>query len=371
MTADEYTQKFPKVPSIIQGGDKKSAQVVLITDPKHPQIKARAWSFAPPLKTDLPNFRFEVKTRLREAFERRAILNLFKHRNNVILVAGEGDRLPGLMITALNDLIYVQFYSAFWETELNLLERDIPKLLREVFPDKKFPGMAIQFRNLERAKNLRVHGGKNQTTINEFGVNYGIRLHTHYDCGIYTDMSSIRGSLAGEFEGKSFLNLFSYTGAYSLFALNNGASRVVSVDLSNRYLDWLNHNLGLNPNIDATKHESLEMSVLDALEKHEESFDVILCDPPTASSDGKKVSRALDSYEKLLPAMIKRLNPNGKLIVFLNTHAISRSAFEAKILALAPGFKVEKTLSLGEECPRLSGFPEGDYLKGLILTKVG
>ena len=61
MTADEYTQKFPKVPSIIQGGDKKSAQVVLITDPKHPQIKARAWSFAPPLKTDLPNFRFDGK----------------------------------------------------------------------------------------------------------------------------------------------------------------------------------------------------------------------------------------------------------------------------------------------------------------------
>lgn len=368
MTADEFTRKFPNVPSIILGGDKKGAQVVLLTDPKHPQVKARAWSFAPPLRTDLPTFRFEVKTRLRDAFERRASINVFKDRDNAILAFAEGDRLPGLMVTALNDLVFVQLYSAFWETELNLLERDIPKILKEVFPDKKFTGMAIQFRNLERAKNLRVLGGKNQTTITEFGVKYGVRLHTHYDCGIYTDMAAIRGTLAGEFKDKKVLNLFSYTGAYSLFALYNGASKVVSVDLSARYLDWLDHNLGLNPNLDATKHVRMEMSTEEALAKLDEQFDVIICDPPTASSDGKKVSRALDAYDKMLPAMLKRLAPNGKMIVFLNTHAVTRKAFEEKIQTLAKGLKVEKSLSLGDECPRLNGFPEGDYLKGLILV---
>lgn len=371
MTADEFTAKFPKAPSIILGGDKKSAQVVLITDPKHPQVKARAWSFAPPLRTDLPTFRFDVKTRIREAFERRATINVFQERDNAILVFAEGDRLPGLMITALNDLLFVQLYSAFWETELNLLERDIPKLAREIFPNKKFTGLAIQFRNLERAKNLRVIGGKNQTTITEFGVHYGVRLHTHYDCGIYTDMAAIRGTLADQFKNKSVLNLYSYTGAYSLFALKNGANKVVSVDLSARYLDWLDHNLGLNPKLDATKHLRMEMSSEDALAKLEESFDVIICDPPTASSDGKKVSRALDAYEKLMPAMLKRLNPGGKLIVFSNTHAVSRKAFEDKITALAPQCRIEKSLSLGDECPRLNGFPEGDYLKGLIVTKEG
>lgn len=369
MTSDEFTQKFPKVPSLIQGGDKKAAQVVLITDPKHPQIKARAWSYVPPLKTDLPNFRFDVKTRLREAFERRALLNVFENRNNAILAFAEGDRLPGLMITALNDLVFVQFYSAFWETEMTLLERDIPKLLKEVFPNKKFTGLAIQFRNLERAKNLRVHGGKNQTTINEFGINYGVRLHTHYDCGIYTDMAAIRGQMKDLFQDKSFLNLFCYTGAYSLFALKNGAKSVVSVDLSARYLDWLEHNLGLNPSLDASKHESKEMSAEVALEKIEQTFDVILCDPPTASSDGKKVSRALDAYDKMIPAMLKKLNPGGRLIVFLNTHSVSRASFEERMLKLAPNCTIEKSLRLSEECPRVSGFSEGDYLKGLILKQ--
>lgn len=350
-------------------GDKKAAQVVLITDPAHPQVKARAWSFAPPLRTDLPTFRFEVKTRIREAFERRAALGVFKERDNAILVFAEGDRLPGLMITALGDLVFVQLYSAFWETELNLLERDIPKMLKEVFPNKEFTGLAIQFRNHERKKNLRVLGGKNQTTINEFGVNYGVRLHTHYDCGIYTDMSAIRGTLAGEFKDKKVLNLFSYTGAYSLFALKNGASKVVSVDLSARYLDWLDHNLGLNPELDASKHVRMEMSTEEALTKVEDKFDVIICDPPTASSDGKKVSRALDAYDKMLPAMLKCLADNGKMIVFLNTHAVTRKAFEEKILGLAKGLKIEQTLALGDECPRLNGFPEGDYLKGLVLKK--
>lgn len=353
---------------MILGGDKKTAQVVLISDPAHPQVKARAWSFAPPLRTDLPTFRFEVKTRIREAFERRATLDIFKDRNNAILAFAEGDRLPGLMITALNDLVFVQLYSAFWETELNLLERDIPKLLREVFPKKNFTGLAIQFRNHERKKNLRVIGGKNQTTITEFGVNYGVRLHTHYDCGIYTDMAAIRGSLINEFGDKKVLNLFCYTGAYSLFALKNGANKVVSVDLSARYLDWLEHNLGLNPELDASKHERMEMSAEDALAKLDESFDVIVCDPPTASSDGKKVSRALDAYNKLIPAMLKRLAPKGKLIVFLNTHAVTRKAFEDKIKTLAPNLTIEKSLTLGDECPRLNGFAEGDYLKGLILV---
>ncbi len=368
MTADEFTKKFPNAPTLLLAGDKKGAQVVLITDPKHPQVKARAWSFAPPLKTDLPNFRHDLKTRLRESFERRAALDIFRERDNAILAFAEGDRLPGLMITALNDLVFVQLYSAFWETELNLLERDIPKLLREVFPKKKFSGMAVQFRNLERAKNLRVLGGKNQTTITEFGIKYGVRLHTHYDCGIYTDMAAIRGSLAHEFHDKKVLNLFCYTGAYSLFALKNGAKKVVSVDLSARYLDWLEHNLGLNPEIDVNKHTRMEMSAEEALAKLDEKFDLIICDPPTASSDGKKVSRALDAYDKMLPAMLKRLADNGKLVVFLNTHTVTRKAFEEKILSLASTLKVERTLALGDECPRLNGFPEGDYLKGLVLS---
>src|SRR5690606_35282709 len=141
-----------------------------------------------------------------------------------------------------------------------------------------------------------------------------------------------------------------------------------SVDLSARYLDWLDHNLGLNPKLDASKHERMEMSAEVALGKLEQNFDVIICDPPTASSDGKKVSRALDAYDKMMPLMLKRLNKGGKLVVFLNTHTVSRKAFEEKILSLCQGMKIQKTLALGNECPRLNGFPEGDYLKGLILV---
>jgi 23S rRNA (cytosine1962-C5)-methyltransferase len=179
-------------------------------------------------------------------------------------------------------------------------------------------------------------------------------------------------------EKKSFLNLYCYTGAFSLFALKNKFEKVVSVDLSGKYLDWLDENLALNDDINPDFHSRInapcEKALAKLIDQKSEVFDVIVCDPPSASSDGQKFTNALKSYETLLPQMIKLLNPSGgKLFVFLNTHAISWNKFEEKCQSIISQseFKnqmiVGKRLKLSEDCTPLKGFHEGDYLKGLVI----
>jgi 23S rRNA (cytosine1962-C5)-methyltransferase len=176
--------------------------------------------------------------------------------------------------------------------------------------------------------------------------------------------------------GKSLLNLYSYTGAFSLFALKNKIPKVVSVDLSAKYLDWLEENISLNKEIDPTHHISMCMPTEKALLKlihDQENFDTIICDPPSSSSDGQSTTNALKSYEKILPLMLDLLSAEGKLIVFLNTHAISWNKFEEKLKFIidASIYKnkamVGKRFKLSEDCLPQKGFHEGDYLKGFLI----
>lgn len=194
---------------------------------------------------------------------------------------------------------------------------------------------------------------------------------------LYTDMSHIRERIKPYLSEKTkFLNLFSYTGAFSLWALKNKAEDVVSVDLSPKYIEWLQNNLELNAELDHKKHQAMIMSVedaLDSLAKEGRSFNVILSDPPSSSSDGNKRTSAISNYKDLLMRMNKVLDVGGVMIVFLNTHQVTAQKFERVITdnlkELKLNYVIRDRLRLGGDCPTLKGFPEGDYLKGLILEK--
>src|SRR5690606_24229389 len=108
--------------------------------------------------------------------------------------------------------------------------------------------------------------GRDEFHIQEFGLQYLIRLGSSYDHGLYTDMSAIRHQLKKILRpAMDVLNLYSYTGAFSLWAMKNGAQSTVSVDLSPKYIEWLQQNVALNPDIDPTKHETMIQSTEEAL----------------------------------------------------------------------------------------------------------
>lgn len=373
ITEDSYTKKFPASQLFLMGVDEKTKKTValLIQDQKHKTVKARLWSLDPK-EWDIP-FLELLKKRMIASIQKRT--HWFSERENLFLINGESDLLPGLIVQKFNNELVIQYYAYFWKP----FESHLIEVLKDQLTSIK--DIWIQERNFDRSLDMTSINGKSasQFVCEEFNVKYQIKINKHYDLGLYSDMSAIRKQMLPLIAGKkSLLNLYCYTGAFSLFALKNKFERVVSVDLSSKYLDWLEENIALNEDLNPVLHTRInapsEKALMKLIDQKSELFDVIVCDPPSASSDGQKFSNALKSYETLLPQMLNLLNPSGgKLFVFLNTHAISWNKFEEKCQAiiLQSEFKnqiiIGKRLKLAEDCLPLKGFHEGDYLKGLVI----
>jgi 23S rRNA (cytosine1962-C5)-methyltransferase len=248
-----------------------------------------------------------------------------------------------------------------------------PKLMK-YFPEIQEDKLWIQTRSEDGSgqKPPTLWSGEEKIenfVIDEDGFKMIARLGETYDYGLYSDMASVRYSLKNDLKDKKkVLNLYSYTGAFSLQALQLGAESVVSVDLSGKYLGWLDENIAKNHF--KGEHRSLKMPVEEALkllksEGHQ--FDVIISDPPSASSDGNKRTSALKAYEKQWSDLQDLLAPKGWLLSFLNTHTVSAAKFESHLKSL-PGnrLKISKRVGLKDDCPTFKGFHEGNYLKGCM-----
>ena len=379
VTPDTFSNRFPRQAEfVIALDERKRALALLLHDPGHRNIKARVWSTKFPFDREVQHFTAGLQARIDQAFEKREPLRKSRERENYYLVFGEADQLPGLFILRLGDRVLIQFYTSFW----NRYKSTILTTLAEVYPEIKEEHTWIQLRGetkeLQKLPvNLVDPNRRDEFHLQEFGIQYHIRLGSSYDHGIYTDMSSIRSQLRSVVApGQRVLNLFCYTGAFSLWALKQGAEKVVSVDLSPKYMEWLQQNLGLNDDLDHKRHESLVMSsdeALGLLKSRGEAFDVIICDPPSSSSDGDKRTSAIKTYRDLLRRMDLVLRRSGKLVIFLNTHQVTSQKFDRVIQdylgELELSYKLHKRLGLDEDCPTLRGFPEGSYLKGLVLEK--
>lgn len=379
ITADNFSNRFPRHSEfVIATDDRKRPMALLMHDPFHRNVKARVWSTKFPFDREAQHFTASIQGRLDLAFEKRIQQKELKERENYYLVFGEADQLPGLFVLRLKDRVLIQFYTQFWNRYKSIIQTTI----QEVFPEIKDEDVWFQLRGETKElqklpQNSLDQGRKDEFHLSEFGIQYLIRLGSSYDHGLYTDMSSIRHTLARNVrEGMSVLNLYSYTGAFSLWSMKLGATDVVSVDLSPKYIEWLQQNLTLNPELNHTQHTAMVSSVDDALtelQKNEKKFDLIICDPPSSSSDGEKRTSAIKAYKDLLQKMDPLLNEKGKLVVFLNTHQVTSEKFDRVMkdyfTELKLNYKVLTRLGLGQDCPTLKGFPEGSYLKGLVLEK--
>jgi 23S rRNA (cytosine1962-C5)-methyltransferase len=377
VTEDSYTKKFPTNSFFLVGVNSANREEVgiFINDPKHKHIKARLWSTLPVTK----DFAEEFSGRLELAIKKRAELKLASQRENFLLINGENDQLPGLMALLLKDQILIQYYALYWKGMESDIIPLVKKYFEHYFSDIPLKNIWVQERNFDQKKSITslIDSGNPEFILKEYNINYQIKINENYDYGLYTDMSSIRKQMVPFIsKAKSVLNLFCYTGSFSLFSLSHGATDVVSVDLSSKYLAWLHENLLLNPQLNSGFHHFMNSATDKALLKlknENKKFEAIICDPPSASSDGDKISNALKSYEQLLPMMLDVLESNGKIFAFLNTHQISWAKFEEKLKQIISTSQykndaiVGKRFKLSEDYLPVKGFYEGDYLKGILI----
>jgi 23S rRNA (cytosine1962-C5)-methyltransferase len=311
--------------------------------------------------------------RLEKAIASRAhVLN--ENTNTCRLVFSEADLLPGLIVDKYADFLSVQILSAGIESA----KETIINILRTILNPKgifdKSDASARKHENLEPAEGL-LWGEQPPEflEVQENGVVYHINIAEGQKSGFYCDQRDNREILAAYTTGKTVLDCFCYSGGFTLNSLKTGASHVTSVDSSALAMETLKHNLQLNGFSEAVQ-TSIQSDVnkqLRVFKEENQKFDVIVLDPPKFAPSRSALDRAARAYKDLNRLGMLLLEPGGVLATFSCSGAVDMETFKQIIAwaALDAGREVQiiKQFHQPEDHPIRMSFPEGEYLKGLLL----
>ncbi len=296
------------------------------------------------------------------------------------LVNGEGDGLPGLTIDCYAEYLMVQLYTPAWDGYLSVLL----KVLQELFnPDGIYRKLRPQeTRQLEARSGSKTYSrliagelAPVPLLVQENGLQYQVDLGEGLNTGIFPDQRRHRQDLMQRVKGKRFLNLFAFTGAFSVAAAAAGAKRVTSVDVSARYLGVAQDNFSLN-RINPKRHNFVVGDVFAELEKFRqagERFDIILFDPPSFSTTRKSQFSTRGGTAQLVRASLPLLETGGLLIASSNHQKVDMTAYlkELRRGAVEAGCELRTIYRGGqpEDFPVPVSFSEGNYLKYVISVK--
>lgn len=338
------------------------------------QIRARVWSFDPDEVIDNAFF----KRRVAAAVARRGVPPRLSFEQGLRLIHAESDGLPGVVADRYGDTVVVQLTSAGAE---KWREAIADALVQATGCARIYERSDSDVRGLEglepRTGWLRGEG-TGEIVIAEHGVRYAVDIVAGHKTGFYLDQRDNRRLLGELSKGRRVLNCFCYTGGFSLQALAGGASSVLSIDSSQPALDRAAANLALNPQLDATRAEWRCASVFDELRRLKsagESFDAIVLDPPKFAPSASHAERAARAYKDINLLGFKLLAPGGLMMTYSCSGGIGIDLFQ-KIVAGAAADAGSVTNMSARILQRLQGaadhpvslaFPEGEYLKGLLV----
>jgi len=187
----------------------------------------------------------------------------------------------------------------------------------------------------------RLARSRKELAAREGGLKFWVNLVDYLDSGLFLDHRHTRARIRDEARGKKFLNLFCYTGSFTVYAAAGGVASTTSVDLSNAYLDWARRNLALN-RLEQGRHQFIQADVLEWIEgAREKAYDLIVLDPPSFSAS-KKMRRAFDvqrDHAKLLEHATALVAPGGSLYFSSNFRGFSlnfRTPAEFELEELTP-----------------------------------
>jgi 23S rRNA (cytosine1962-C5)-methyltransferase len=374
--ADRFTKNWPSLPAgtiatLLTGAGDFVATALL--DP-HDRIVARILA-RKPIVLD----RAWLGKQIDKAVTLRAQHARLEGTSAYRLINGEGDGLPGVTVDRYGDHLLLQLYSEAWRPHLSLLSAELQARLAPVgIYEKTRPRETRELGAQGGKKYSRLLGGRpapGRSVVQENGLNFLVDLEEGLNTGLFLDQRRNRSDLMERVRGKKVLNLFAYTGAFSVAAAASGATQVSSVDVSAPYLDWAQENFRAN-RLDPKRHEFLTgdcFAVLANLRKARRSFDIIITDPPSFSTTSKSRFTTRQGTAEVVGAALPLLAPGGLLITCSNHQKVDLADYlkELRRGALSAGseLRVIQTLGQPEDFPFPVTFPEGRYLKYVIAVR--
>jgi len=334
------------------------------------QIRARVWSFAP---TSIDaSF---IALRLRRAIAARAGMLDARH-SGMRIVHGESDGLPGVVADRYADVVVVQLLSAGAEAWRDA----IVDALADATPARAIVERSdADVRALEGlAPRVAVARGTlpDPVVFRENGIDYAVDVLAGQKTGFYLDQRDNRRIVGDHAAGRQVLNAFCYSGGFTLACLAGGATRVVSVDSSAPALALGRANLARNPALDASRAQWLEADVfaeLRRLRDADASFDLIVLDPPKFAPTAHHAERAARAYKDINLLALKLLAPRGYLATFSCSGGIGPELFQKIVAGAAQDARADAAIvgrfTASADHPVALAFPEGEYLKGLLVRK--
>lgn len=319
--------------------------------------------------------------RLQAAFDLRNQHADLSESNAYRLVNAEGDGLPGITVDRYAGYLMIQLYSSAWRPHLKLFTEVLQELLApQGIYEKQRPQKT---RELEAAGDSKNYGrllignsAPQRLEVLENGLTFLVSLEQGLNTGLFIDQRKNRHDLMQRVEGKRILNLFAYTGAFSVAAAARGASVVTSVDASPGYTEWAKLNFGLN-HINPRRHEFVVgdcLSVLEEMGKTKKQFDIILMDPPSFSTTSRNRFTTRGGTSDLVSAALPLLKSGGLMITSSNHQKVDLADYLKELrrgaLQSEADLRVVSLSGQPEDFPYPVTFPEGRYLKYVVCTKI-
>lgn len=331
------------------------------------------------------------KAKLRSAYQLRVRLGLTAGSitNAYRLVFSEGDLMPGLIIDYYNGVAVIQAHSAGMYRLLPVFTAT----LQELYGDKLVAVYDKSFDTMEKSKLITrplarlsarppvppstvssdqfLFGTSGPVEIEETGHRFLVDFIHGQKTGFFLDQRGNRMFAQFYAKGKTVLNAFCYSGAFSVYALKGEATSVHSIDSSKLAIELTMQNIMLN-GCDAANHRAEIADVKRFLAETREKYDMIILDPPAFAKTHHVTNNALHAYVQVNAEAIRHLNPGGILFTFSCSQPVSREMFRSAIqsAAIETGrqIRILHQLSQGPDHPVDICHPEGEYLKGLILV---
>jgi 23S rRNA (cytosine1962-C5)-methyltransferase len=310
--------------------------------------------------------------KLLQAYLVRKTLGLAENPiNNVYrLVHGEGDGLPGLIVDIYHHTAVMQMHSI----GMYRVRQQIAQALKNLYGDRLIAvydksEATIPFKSNLAAKNEYILGSSEPGEVLEYGNKYHVDWIEGQKTGFFIDQRENRKLVEFYARDRTVLNVFGYTGGFSVSALRGGAKLVHSVDSSEKAIELTNQNVASN--FSNAPHESFAVDAFEYLNGIDNKYDLIVLDPPAFAKHQDALKNALQAYKRINNRAFTKIKPGGILFTFSCSQVVTKEHFRNAVFSAAAiakrNVRILHQVTQPADHPVNIFHPEGEYLKGLVL----